>query len=387
MLPAAARRLGGAAPRGGRRRAGRCRTGRGRGRAGGARRRAGRRAAAGRRARVLELGCGLGAPSIVAARAGADVLATDGAPDAVAFAAHALALNERRRRGAARSTGRARRRARRARAVRPRAGRRRPLHARQRRSRAARCCRGCSRPAARSRHRRPGPHQRPRASSPPPRASFAAATAATRTATSTLYRLRPPLSSSSSPALVEHRHAEPLGLLELGARARRPRRRSRLLGHRAGDLAARGEDALGRLLAREVGQRAGEHERLARAAGPRRAAGPPPRSAGRPRRSSISARICGSCELARGSARRPSARCPASRRSAPAWRPAARRSCGSCCGEAAAGDVADALDPDREQHDAERPLPASASIAREQLVGARPRRSPRARAAARAVSR
>lgn len=44
--------------------------------------------------RVLELGCGLGAPSVVAARAGAEVLATDGAPDAVAFAAHNLALNE-----------------------------------------------------------------------------------------------------------------------------------------------------------------------------------------------------------------------------------------------------------------------------------------------------
>jgi predicted nicotinamide N-methyase len=45
-------------------------------------------------ARVLELGCGLGAPSIVAARGGAQVLATDGAADAVAFAAHGLALNE-----------------------------------------------------------------------------------------------------------------------------------------------------------------------------------------------------------------------------------------------------------------------------------------------------
>jgi predicted nicotinamide N-methyase len=45
-------------------------------------------------ARVLELGCGLAAPSIVAARAGADVLATDGVPDAVTFAAHNLALNE-----------------------------------------------------------------------------------------------------------------------------------------------------------------------------------------------------------------------------------------------------------------------------------------------------
>src|SRR3954451_4206635 len=45
-------------------------------------------------ARVLELGCGLALPSIVAARAGADVLATDGHTDAVVFAAHSLALNE-----------------------------------------------------------------------------------------------------------------------------------------------------------------------------------------------------------------------------------------------------------------------------------------------------
>jgi predicted nicotinamide N-methyase len=44
--------------------------------------------------RVLELGCGLALPSIVAARAGAQVLATDGHSDAVAFAAHAMALNE-----------------------------------------------------------------------------------------------------------------------------------------------------------------------------------------------------------------------------------------------------------------------------------------------------
>jgi predicted nicotinamide N-methyase len=43
--------------------------------------------------RVLELGCGLGLPSIAAARAGATVLATDGAPEAVAFAAHSFALN------------------------------------------------------------------------------------------------------------------------------------------------------------------------------------------------------------------------------------------------------------------------------------------------------
>jgi predicted nicotinamide N-methyase len=47
-----------------------------------------------RGSRVLELGCGLALPSVVAACAGAEVLATDGAPDAVAFAAHVLALNE-----------------------------------------------------------------------------------------------------------------------------------------------------------------------------------------------------------------------------------------------------------------------------------------------------
>jgi predicted nicotinamide N-methyase len=44
--------------------------------------------------RVVELGCGLGVPSIVAARRGAQVLATDGSPDAVVFAAHNLAIND-----------------------------------------------------------------------------------------------------------------------------------------------------------------------------------------------------------------------------------------------------------------------------------------------------
>jgi predicted nicotinamide N-methyase len=44
--------------------------------------------------RVLELGCGLAIPSIVAARRGGQVTATDGSPDAVAFAAHNLALND-----------------------------------------------------------------------------------------------------------------------------------------------------------------------------------------------------------------------------------------------------------------------------------------------------
>ena len=44
--------------------------------------------------RVLELGCGLGLPSIPAARRGADVTASDVSEDAAVFAAHNLALNE-----------------------------------------------------------------------------------------------------------------------------------------------------------------------------------------------------------------------------------------------------------------------------------------------------
>jgi predicted nicotinamide N-methyase len=43
---------------------------------------------------VLEVGCGLALPSVIAARHGAEVLATDGATDAVVFAAHVLAINE-----------------------------------------------------------------------------------------------------------------------------------------------------------------------------------------------------------------------------------------------------------------------------------------------------
>lgn len=48
----------------------------------------------GRGTRVLELGCGLGLPSLAAARAGARVVASDGSADAAIFAAHNLALNE-----------------------------------------------------------------------------------------------------------------------------------------------------------------------------------------------------------------------------------------------------------------------------------------------------
>src|SRR3954463_8618643 len=43
---------------------------------------------------VVEVGCGLALPSVIAAKAKANVLATDGNTDAVVFAAHVLALNE-----------------------------------------------------------------------------------------------------------------------------------------------------------------------------------------------------------------------------------------------------------------------------------------------------
>ena len=44
-------------------------------------------------ARVVELGCGLGLPSIAAARRGADVLATDGRPEALALLGRNADLN------------------------------------------------------------------------------------------------------------------------------------------------------------------------------------------------------------------------------------------------------------------------------------------------------
>ena len=44
--------------------------------------------------RILELGCGLGLPSLIAAAGGADVLATDWAPDAVALLRENAACNE-----------------------------------------------------------------------------------------------------------------------------------------------------------------------------------------------------------------------------------------------------------------------------------------------------
>jgi predicted nicotinamide N-methyase len=43
--------------------------------------------------RVLEVGCGLGLPGVAAARAGAEVLLTDAAPEATVFAAENLARN------------------------------------------------------------------------------------------------------------------------------------------------------------------------------------------------------------------------------------------------------------------------------------------------------
>lgn len=46
------------------------------------------------RRKVVELGCGLGVPSLAAARAGAEVLATDTEPEALALVARNAAANE-----------------------------------------------------------------------------------------------------------------------------------------------------------------------------------------------------------------------------------------------------------------------------------------------------
>src|SRR3954467_11481183 len=62
--------------------------------------------------------------------------------------------------------------------------------------------------------------------------------------------------------LVKHADAQPLRLLELGAGRLAGHHVVGLLRHRRGHAAPRGLDALGRLLARQVGQRAGEYERL-----------------------------------------------------------------------------------------------------------------------------
>ena len=131
-------------------------------------------------------------------------------------------------------------------------------------------------------------------------------------------------------------------------------------------------DPLRRLLAREVRQRAGEHERLARPAGPRRAAGPPPRSAGRRagRRSAAAAPSSWAWISSATIGPMPGRLGDLLRR-----RGEQRVDGAEVLREAAAGDVADALDPDREQHDAERPL--AAGLDRAPAGGPRsPRRNP-----------
>ena len=215
--------------------------------------------------RVLELGCGLAIPSIVAAVGGADVLATDGATDAVAFAAHSMALNDVEgdvahadwtahgdvlaERGPfdlvlAADVLYTRANVEAALRLFPRllAPGGEPWLADPGRTNARDYLAAARATFEVSRAGRAASHPVPAASS-------------ARTARSVLQQLE-------QPRLVEHGDAEPLGLLELRAGRGARDHVARLLGHRAGDLAALGDDPLGRLLAGEVGQRAGEHERL-----------------------------------------------------------------------------------------------------------------------------
>ncbi len=115
---------------------------------------------------VLEIGCGLGLPSVAAALAGARVLATDRSPDAVAFAAHNARLSGT---GAGDGGGvlDAGGRAGRARAVGPGAGRRRALLRPQRPASCSRCCPGCWPAAGRSGSPTRGGRRRPGSPRPP----------------------------------------------------------------------------------------------------------------------------------------------------------------------------------------------------------------------------
>src|SRR5579884_702112 len=61
--------------------------------------------------------------------------------------------------------------------------------------------------------------------------------------------------------LVDHRHAQPLGVRELRPTAIAGHEVGSPLRDRARDLAACGRDHLGRLLAGQLRQRPGEHER------------------------------------------------------------------------------------------------------------------------------
>ncbi len=105
-----------------------------------------------RGARTLELGCGLGLPSIAAALAGGRVLATDWSPEAVAMTAANAERNGARARDAGVLVGRARPAAG-AGTVGPRARLRRALRAPQRGCAA----RSAPAPGARGVARRPGP--------------------------------------------------------------------------------------------------------------------------------------------------------------------------------------------------------------------------------------
>ena len=129
-----------------------------------------------RRPRVLELGCGLALPSFAAALVGADVLATDWAPEA-------LDARRRERRGE-RPAGRdraprlARAAAARSRAVRCRSGRGRPVRGAKRRA--------APRPARRDRVRSGhGPRRR---SGPPPRGRLLRAAPPAAAGRSTTFR-------------------------------------------------------------------------------------------------------------------------------------------------------------------------------------------------------
>ena len=182
-------------------------------------------------------------------------------------------------------------------------------------------------------------------------------------------RVRAPLEQHPEAVLVEHRHAQ----------LRPPCRTSSpglspdddevgLLRHRAGRLAAAGLDRLGRAVAGEVVQRAGDDdgEPLERARARRRRASSAIRTPGRPPlvddRRGASRRRTTPAGRRRWSARR---RRPRPARSASAATIAVDRP--QLAGQRLRGGRADVADRQRDQDPPQRPLPCAASTAVEQL--------------------
>ena len=178
----------------------------------------------------------------------------------------------------------------------------------------------------------------------------------------------PPVQQRQQPGLVEHRHAEPLGLLELGAR--RGARDDVVVFLETEPVTLPPAARIRSVACSRVrsGSVPGEHERLARqrALAGRRAllleAQAEPAQVVDQRAHLLVG------ELVVDQLRRRSGRCPGVSAICSGVAASSASIGAEVLREVAAGDVADALDPDREQHARRTAARCEASIAREQAA-------------------